>query len=52
MLDDMSQQILNVDVDLLENSTFGLYVSNSTKSAEVKRVDKHFSPTSFTIPKS
>jgi len=38
MLDDMSQQILDVDVDLLENSTFGLYVSNSTKASEVKEL--------------
>lgn len=36
MLDDMSQQILNLDFDLLDNSTLGLYITDSTKSMEVK----------------
>lgn len=34
ILDDMSLQMLVIDYDLLENSTYGLFVSNSMKTAE------------------
>ena len=35
VLDDMSLQLLKIDSELLENSTYGLYVSDSLKSDEV-----------------
>jgi hypothetical protein len=35
-LDDMSRHTLTVDVGLLENSTIGIFVSNSAKSEETK----------------
>mgnify|MGYP003601998467 FL=1 len=35
VLDDMSLQLLKIDNELLENSTYGLYVSDSLKSDEV-----------------
>lgn len=34
VLDDMSKKMLTIDYDLLENSTYGLFVSNSTKAGE------------------
>lgn len=34
VLDDMSVKILELDVDLLDNSTIGLFVANSTKAEE------------------
>lgn len=34
VLDDMSIKMLQPDYDLLENSTYGLFVSNSTKAGE------------------
>lgn len=33
-LDDFSQRMLQIDYDLLENSTYGIFVSNSMKSDE------------------
>lgn len=36
ILDDMSRQIIDLDVGLLENSTLGLFVSNSSKAKEAK----------------
>jgi hypothetical protein len=36
-LDDMSLQLLTVDPDLLENSTYGLFVANSSKAADAKQ---------------
>lgn len=37
ILDDMSMQMLNVDQELLDDSTYGLFVSNSSKAADAKR---------------
>ncbi len=37
VLDDMSVQMLSVDQELLENSTYGLFVSNSSKAEEAKQ---------------
>lgn len=34
VLDDMSREMLNPDYELLENSTYGIFVSNSMKSQE------------------
>lgn len=36
VLDDMSVAMLQVDVELLDASRYGLYLANSTKAAEVK----------------
>ena len=36
VLDDMSLQTLNLDAALLDNTTLGLFVSDSSKAAEVK----------------
>lgn len=36
VLDDLSKKMLDLDIDLLENNTYGLFVSNSTKSQEIK----------------
>ena len=38
ILDDMSRQIINLDVGLLDNSTLGVFVSNSSKGEETKEV--------------
>ncbi|MGL6107253.1 MAG: hypothetical protein ACRC0V_07195, partial [Fusobacteriaceae bacterium] len=38
ILDDMSKQILDLDVNLLNNSTLGIFVSNSAKAEEAKEV--------------
>lgn len=35
-LDDMSQRVIEVDMGLLDNSTLGLFVTNSSKSEEAK----------------
>lgn len=35
VLDDMSIKMLNIDFELLENSTYGLFLSNSMKTNEV-----------------
>src|SRR5699024_8221540 len=34
ILDDMSRRMISLDYDLLENSTYGIFVSNSLKSNE------------------
>jgi hypothetical protein len=34
ILDDMSRRMVNMDYDLLDNSTYGIFVSNSMKSHE------------------
>ena len=36
VLDDMSQQILNLDTELLDNSTYGIFVTDSAKAEEAK----------------
>ena len=36
ILDDMSQQILNLDTELLDNSTYGIFVTDSAKAEEAK----------------
>ena len=36
VLDDMSLQMFNLDMELLDNSTLGLFVENSTKAEETK----------------
>ena len=38
VLDDMSLKMLDIDTDLLNNSTYGIFVSNSTKAHETKEV--------------
>lgn len=38
ILDDMSQQILNLDADLLDNSTYGVFVTDSAKAEEAKEM--------------
>ncbi len=43
MLDDMSVNILELDPELLENSTYGLFVSNSSKSQEALDTIKQLS---------
>lgn len=40
ILDDMSQRMLKPDYDLLENSTYGIYVSNSMKADEALQMVK------------
>ena len=42
-LDDLSLQYLNIDGDLLDNSTLGIYIANSAKSAELKELAKQLS---------
>ena len=37
-LDDMSRHLINIDLGLLENSTLGIFVSNSAKTGENKNV--------------
>lgn len=37
VLDDLSLQMLSIDQDLLDNSTYGIFVTNSTKAADAKR---------------
>lgn len=36
ILDDLSRKVVEIDSDLLDNSTYGLFVSNSTKAHEAK----------------
>ncbi len=43
VLDDMSVQILELDVALLENSTLGLFVANSTKAEEAMQTIRQLS---------
>lgn len=38
ILDDLSNQLLNVDQGLLENSTLGIFVSNSSKAFDAKQL--------------
>jgi len=38
ILDDFSRKMLTVDADLLDNSTYGIFVSNSSKAHEVKEL--------------
>lgn len=38
ILDDMSYELLNVRQDLLDNSTYGLFVSNSSKAYDAKEL--------------
>jgi hypothetical protein len=42
VLDDLSQKMLNVDVGLLDNSTLGLFVSNSSKAEEAKETIRQY----------
>lgn len=43
VLDDMSMQMLSMDYDLLENSTYGVFVSNSMKSYEALQMVQQLS---------
>lgn len=43
ILDDLSQQIIDVDVALLDNSTLGIFMSDSTKAEEVKNTIQQLS---------
>jgi len=43
VLDDMSRKLIDVDYDLLENSTYGIFVSNSMKSAEALQMVQQLS---------
>lgn len=36
ILDDMSQQILNLDTELLDSSTYGIFITDSSKAEEAK----------------
>jgi hypothetical protein len=38
ILDDFSRKMLTVDANLLDNSTYGIFVSNSSKAHEIKEV--------------
>lgn len=38
VLDDMSRRVIDLDVGLLDNSTLGLFVSNSAKAEEAKEL--------------
>ena len=38
ILDDFSRQLLTIDADLLDNSTYGIFVSNSSKAHEAKEL--------------
>lgn len=38
VLDDMSRRIIDLDVGLLDNSTLGLFISNSAKAEEAKEL--------------
>ena len=40
MLDDMTMHMLELDTELLENSTYGLYVTDSAKADEIKETIK------------
>lgn len=43
ILDDMSRKIIEMDYDLLENSTYGIFVSNSMKSNEALQMVQQLS---------
>lgn len=43
VLDDMSLQMLEMDNDMLENSTYGLFISNSLKDAEALQAAQQLS---------
>lgn len=43
VLDDMSRQMLSLDYDLLENSEYGIFVSNSMKSHEALQMVQQLS---------
>ena len=43
VLDDLSREMLRPDYDLLENSTYGLYVSDSLKSDEIMQTIQQLS---------
>ena len=38
ILDDFSRQLINIDSELLDNSTYGIFVSNSSKAHEAKEL--------------
>ena len=42
VLDDMSRKVLNLDMGLLDGSTIGLFVDDSSKAAEIKDMIKQF----------
>lgn len=37
VLDDLSYQMLSIDQELLDNSTYGIFISNSSKAADAKQ---------------
>lgn len=43
VLDDMSRRMIQMDYELLENSTYGIFVSNSMKSAEALQMVQQLS---------
>lgn len=43
VLDDMSRKMVEMDYDLLENSTYGIFVSNSMKSSEALQMVQQLS---------
>lgn len=43
ILDDMSRRMVRMDYDLLENSTYGIFVSNSMKSSEALQMVQQLS---------
>lgn len=43
VLDDMSRKMIDMDYDLLENSTYGIFVSNSMKSNEALQMVQQLS---------
>lgn len=43
ILDDMSRRMINMDYDLLDNSTYGIFVSNSMKSHEALQMVQQLS---------
>ena len=43
ILDDMSKQMLKVDAELLDNSSFGIFVTNSAKAEEAKDLIRQLS---------
>src|SRR6187402_198258 len=43
VLDDMSRQLVSMDYDLLDNSTYGIFVSNSMKSNEALQMVQQLS---------
>jgi hypothetical protein len=42
VLDDLSLRMLTIDEELLDNSTYGLFVSNSSKAEEAKETIRQF----------